>query len=428
MTSRICGGINVGIDENISKMYQLMNGITLPGKLTAVKVKQAKSRTRTYKISDGHGLYLEIRSNGSKYWRLAYRFQKKQKTLAFGVYPVVTLEKAREKTLEAKRLLDEDIDPSVRKRQLKASHELTTFEPIAKEWYEKQSGQWSEGHAAKVWQTIKSGALPHLRNMPITDIKSRDVLYVVRKIEERGALDVAARVKQRISAIFRYAIQVGYAEHNPVDALKDVLRTRRVQHRKSIKRDELPEFLESLEEYRGYPITKLALQFIVNTFVRPGELRSAEWTNFDLENRVWRIPAEKMKMNEEHLIPLSDQALQILDHVRDYSGNYELVFPSTHDRVKVMSENTLTYAIRKRLHFDATAHGFRTTASTILNEAGFRVDVIERQLAHGERNKVRAAYNRSQYLAERIEMMQWYSDYLGRLRTGAQVVPIGNRA
>ncbi len=226
-----------------------MSRITLPGKLTAVKVKQAKPRNRTYKLSDGHGLYLEIRSNGSKYWRLAYRFQTKQKTLALGVYPVVTLEKAREKTLEAKRLLDEDIDPSVHKKQLKSALGQTTFESIAKEWYEKESGHWSEGHAAKVWQTIRSGALPHLRNMPITNIKARDVLYVVRKVEERGALDVAARVKQRISSIFRYALQVGYTEHNPVDSLRDVLRTRKVQHRKSIKRDELlyPVFCQAIE-------------------------------------------------------------------------------------------------------------------------------------------------------------------------------------
>ena len=186
----------------------------------------------------------------------------------------------------------------------------------------------------------------------------------------------------------------------------------------------LEEFLESLEEYRGYPITKLALKFIVHTFVRPGALRSAVWTDFDFENKIWRIPAEKMKMNEEHLVPLSDQVLEILDSVRDYSGNYKLVFPSTHDRRNVMSDNTLTNAIRKRLHFDATAHGFRTTASTILNEAGFRVDVIERQLAHGERNKVRAAYNRSQYLAERIKMMQWYADYLDELKTGSNVIAI----
>ena len=377
-------------------------------------------------MADGHGLYLEIRTNGSKYWRLAYRFQKKQKTLALGIYPVVTLEKAREKTLDAKRLLDEDIDPGIHKKQQKAELGLNTFEAIAKEWFDKQSGVWSEGHADKVWQSIKSGALPHLRRMQIKDIRSSDVLYVIRKIEERGALDVAARVKQRIAAIFRYAIQVGYVDYNPADALKDVLQTRRVQHRKSIKQDEFSEFMEGLDEYRGFPITKLALKFIVHTFVRPGELRSAEWIDFDLDNRMWRIPAEKMKMKEEHLVPLSNQSIAILEEVKEHSRNYNLVFPSTHNRNKVMSENTLTYAIRKRLHFDATAHGFRTTASTILNEAGFRVDVIERQLAHGERNKIRAAYNRSQYLSERVEMMQWYSDFLDGLRGVDKFVSIHN--
>ena len=194
--------------------------------------------------------------------------------------------------------------------------------------------------------------------------------FALRLIEDRGALDVAARVKQRISAIFRYAVQVGYCDYNPVDALKDVLQTRRVQHRKHVKGEDLQEFLERLEEYRGYPITQLALKFIIHTFVRPGEIRSAEWDDFDLQNRVWRIPAEKMKMHEEHLVPLSDQTLKILNEVSEYTGNYDLVFPSTHDRRKEMSENTLTFAIKKRLEYDATAHGFRTTASTILNEAG----------------------------------------------------------
>jgi integrase len=410
--------------ESRRPRYQQMAKITLPGKLSAVKVKQAKPTSKTFKLADGHGLYLEIRPNGSKYWRLAYRFHKKQKTLALGVYPVVTLEMAREKVLNAKRLLDECIDPSVYKKQQKAALGQRTFEVISKEWFDKQSGGWSEGHAAKVWQSIKSGAFPYLRNFQITEIKASDVLHVIRKIEERGALDVAARVKQRISAIFRYAIQVGYAEHNPVDALKDVLQSKRVEHRKSIKRDEISEFLEALDDYRGYPITRLALNFIVFTFVRPGELRSAEWVDFDLENQMWRIPAEKMKMKEEHLVPLSSQALAILEEVKEHTGNYDLVFPSTHDRRKAMSENTLTYAIRKRLRFDATAHGFRTTASTTLNEAGFRVDVIERQLAHCERNKVRNAYNRAQYLDERIEMMQWYGQYLAAVGSKENVIPL----
>lgn len=396
----------------------------LSGKLSAVQVKQSKSKDRPYKLTDGKGLNLEIHPNGSKYWRLSYRYQQKQKTLALGVYPVITLAQARSKSLVAKRLIQDGSDPSLVKRQEKALIVKSTFKLIAEEWHKKESGRWSKDHSERVWQTIKADALPYLGDIPINDIKSRDVLHVVRLIEDRGALDVASRVKQRVSSVFRYAIQTGYAEYNPVDALKDVIRTRKVQHRKSLKLDELPNFLNSLDDYQGYILTRYALKLIVYTFVRPGELRSAEWKDIDLEKSIWRIPPEKMKMNEEHIVPLSRQAVELLKTVKDITGDYDLVFTGAHDYRKPMSENTLTYAIRKRLSFDATAHGFRTTASTILNETGYRVDVIERQLAHGERNKVRAAYNRSQYLAERVDMMQWYSDYLDCLKFGADVIPI----
>jgi integrase len=396
----------------------------LGGKLSAVEVKQAKPKANTYKKADGHGLNLEVRPNGSKYWRLSYRYQHKQKTLALGVYPIVTLSDARDATLNAKRLIHKGIDPVINNRQSKATIAGSTFKPIAEEWHKKESGRWSKGHAEGVWQTIKADALPHLGDIPIRDIRTADVLYIIRKIEERGALDVAGRIKQRVSSIFRYAIQTGYAEFNPVDALKDVIQSRKVQHRKSIKLDQLPAYLNALDNYQGYLLTQYALKLITMTFVRPGELRSAEWKDVDLDKAIWRIPAEKMKMDEEHIVPLSTQAIDLLKLVKELSSNYDLVFPGSHDHRKPMSENTLTYAIRKRLKFDATAHGFRTTASTILNESGFRVDVIERQLAHGERNKVRAAYNRSQYLAERTEMMQWYSDHIDGLKAGADVVPI----
>jgi len=399
----------------------------LPGKLTAVKVKQAKPKEKTYKLSDGKGLNLEVRSNGSKYWRLYYRHQDKQKTLALGVYPVVTLSEARKQALEAKRVLYNGIDPNIYKRQVKALSRKNTFKLISEEWHKKESGHWSKSHTERVMHSINVDAFPYLGDMSISDIKTKDVLYVVRKIEERGALDVANRVKQRIGSIFRYAIQVGYVESNPVDALRNVIHTRKIQHRKSLKLDELPAFLNALDDYQGYLLTRYALQIITNTFVRPGELRSAEWKDIDLENSIWRIPAEKMKMNEEHIVPLSKQVIELFGLVGELTGKYDLVFPGTRDYRKTMSENTLTYAIRKRLGFDATAHGFRTTASTILNETGYRVDVIERQLAHGDRNKVRAAYNRSQYLAERTEMMQWYSDYLDGVKAGASIVSI-NRA
>jgi integrase len=394
------------------------------GKLTDVAFRQAKTKEKPYKLSDGGGLYLLINPNGSRYWRLKYRIDEKEKVLALGVYPTVSAKDVRKTANEAKLLINEGIDPSIAKKQQRASISQSVFSVVAKEWHEKESGRWSKFHSERVWQTIKVDALPHLGDMPITDIKARDVLYVVKQIEERGALDIASRVKQRISSVFRYAMQTGYAEHNPVDALKDVIKTHKVQHRKSIKLDELPAYLNALDNYPGYLLTQHALKLITMTFVRPGELRSAEWKDIDLNKSIWRIPAEKMKMDEEHIVPLSKQAIELLKQVRELTSQYDLVFPGSHDHRKPMSENTLTYAIRKRLKFDATAHGFRTTASTILNESGFRVDVIERQLAHGERNKVRAAYNRSQYMAERTEMMQWYADYLDGLKAGADVVPI----
>jgi len=400
---------------------------TLSDKLSALQVKQSKPKNKTYKLSDGKGLNLEVRPNGSKYWRLSYRYQQKQKTLALGVYPVVSLADARTLTLEAKKLLQQRIDPAVQKRQETINTHEHSFKKIAEQWHKKESGMWGKDHAKRVWKSLEADAFPHLGDIPVKDIKTPAVLYVIRQIEKRGALDVATRVKQRISGILRYASYMGIIEYNPVDALKDVIQTRKVQHRKAIKLEELPSFLNALDDYSGYKLTKLALQLIVYTFVRPGELRSAEWKDFDLENKIWRIPAEKMKMKEEHIVPLSSQALNLLHEIKKLTGKHSLVFPGSHDSRKMMSENTLTYAIRKRLKYDATAHGFRTVASTILNEAGFRVDVIERQLAHGDRNKVRAAYNRSQYLAERTEMMQWYSDYLDRLKNNSNVVPINKK-
>ena len=277
-----------------------------------------------------------------------------------------------------------------------------------------------------MWNSLQVDAIPFIGPIPVKDLETKDVLSVIKKIEDRDALDVASRIKQRIRSVLRYAVQTGIIKYNVADGLDGVIKTRKVKHRTSIKLEELPSFLNALDTYRGYDVTRYALQFIVHTFVRPGELRSAEWKDIDLDKAIWRIPAEKMKMKEEHIVPLSSQVLELLKQIKEITGRFNLVFPGSHDSSKPMSENTLTYAIRKRLGYEATAHGFRTTASTTLNESGFRVDVIERQLAHGDRNKIRAAYNRSQYLAERTEMMQWYSDYLDNLKLGADIVYIQN--
>ncbi len=390
-------------------------------KLSALKVKQASAKDKIYKLTDGKGLNLEVRPNGSKYWRLSYRYQQKQKTLAIGVYPVVSLKQARILALDAKKLLQQNIDPSIQKKRDKYSSGKDVFKVIAEQWFKKESGMWSKDHASKVWSTLESDAFPDIGFIPVKDLRTSDILSVIKRIETRGALDVANRVKQRIRSVLRYAIQTDVLEFNVADALVGVIKTRKVQHRKALELTELSSFLTAIDNYQGYPITKFALQLIAHTFVRPGELRSAEWKDIDLEKAIWRIPPEKMKMKEEHIVPLSTQVLELLELIKLLSGNCNLVFPGVRDRNKKMSENTLTYAIRKRLGFDATAHGFRTTASTTLNESGFRVDVIERQLAHGDRNKIRAAYNRSQYLSERIEMMQWYSNYLDGLKNGADI-------
>jgi len=387
---------------------------TTIGKLPEISVRNAKGRDKPYKLSDGGGLYLLVNPNSSKYWRLKYRLHGKEKTLSLGVYPGVSMAEARIEANKAKKLLREGADPVIRRRQEKHTKIANTFRNIAEEWFIKQKGSWTKDHAGRVMRTLERDVYPYIGDIPIQDIQTLDCLSVIRVVEARGALDVASRVKQRISSVFRYAIQTARCQFNPADQLQGVIETRKVKHMAALSAEALPSFLERLESYQGYTITKLALKFLMHTFVRPGELRGARWSEFNFEKMEWRIPADRMKMTEEHIVPLSSQAMAILEEVRELTGKYELLFPGVRNNRKEMSENTLTYAIRKRLGFDATAHGFRSTASTILNETGFRPEVIERQLAHAERNKVRAAYNRSQYLSERREMMDWWGDYLER--------------
>lgn len=400
------------------------------GKLSATAVKQAKLRDKPFKLSDGGGLYLLVNPNGSKYWRLKYRLHGKEKTFSLGVFPTVSLAEVREDVLGAKRLVSKGIDPTTHRKQARARKKDIRFRIIAKKWHTKESGRWTADHADRVWQTLKADTFPLIGDIPVDQITAQDALGVIRKIEERGALDVAARVKQRMSAVFRYAIYTGKTTTNPVDALKDVIQTRKVRHRRSVPIEVLPDFLNDLENYRGYLLTKLALKLLVLTFVRPGELRGAQWKEINLKRKEWRIPAERMKMKAGHIVPLSGQAVALLEEIKIISGKYDYVFPGSRTWRKPMSENTLNYGIQKRMGYDATAHGFRTVASTVLNETGFRMDVIERQLAHAERNKVRAAYNKAQHLDERKEMMQWWADHLDTIRAGEKVVTgkFGNKS
>lgn len=397
--------------------------------LTDKALKQAKPREKAYKLADGKGLYLLINPNGSKYWRLKYRFGGKEKVLALGVYPDITLAKARTLTNDAKSLLRNGNDPGLVRKQQKRVDKLNaenTFEAVARDWLNQQKGKWTKGHADRVTTSLEQEVFPYIGQMAIADIVTPDVLEVVRKVEGRGALDVASRVLQRVSSVFRYAVQTGRAQVNPATELKGVLKTRKVQHRAAITRAELPELLQKARNYDGYLITRLALRLLMLTFVRPGELRFAQWKEFDLDAKVWRIPAERMKMKSEHLVPLSRQAIELLEELRPVTGHYDFLFPGERTRSKPISENTMTYALyRMGYKSRATAHGFRTTASSILNEEGFNPDAIERQLSHLERNQVRGAYTQhAEYLKDRAKMMQWWADYLDQMETGSNVVPV----
>ncbi len=384
--------------------------------LSDAKVRNAKPGPKPYKIADGEGLFLQVMPSGSKYWRLRYFLAGKEKLLALGVYPHISLADARERRLQAQKQLAHGKDPAAIKRSAKRATTLkqaNTFEAVAREWLEKRNH-----HLAPISQEIKLKrleryVLPTLGTRPVADISPPDVLAMLRVIEEKGTLEVARRVMQITGQIFTYAIATGRAGRNPVPDLRGALKTPVVKHYAFFKAQELPEFLQKLEAYDGSLQTKLALRFLLLTFVRTNELRGAQWAEIDWDHAEWRIPPERMKMKELHIVPLSKQAVAVLREVQKISGNRQHVFPNQHNPAAVMSENTILYALyRMGYHSRATGHGFRSTASTILNEQGFRPDVIERQLAHTERNAVRAAYNHAQYLLERRTMMQWWADYL----------------
>ena len=396
--------------------------------LTAIQVKQAAPTDKDQWLSDEKGLRLLIKANGSKYWRLKYRFNGKQKTFAVGVYPEISLKDARKAVADARALIRNGQDPSLERLILKRQYvvdEGSDFDVIARDWWEHQKDTWTNDHASRVWSRLKDNTFPDLAHRPIVTIEPQNVISVIRKIESRGALDVANRVLQDIRRVCRYAVQMGFLTHNPAAELGGILKATKTTHRASLPREELPRFLKELANYDeiGRLLTRLAVQLLLLTFVRPGELRGAKWSEFDLEKRLWRIPGNRMKMGTDHLVPLSSQSLAIIDQLKPITGKYDLVFPSERNRTESMSDNTMRKAIFT-LGYDgtvkgkskATPHGFRATASSILNESGFNPDAIERQLSHMERNSVRAAYtHHARYLKDREEMMQWWADYLESL-------------
>ena len=387
--------------------------------LTDIKCKAAQPKIKQYKLSDSEGLYLLIKQSGGKYWQMKYRYAGKEKILSIGKYPEISLQEAREKKYEARKLLRENIDPSAEKKA--AKHQIllgseNSFKSIATEWHEKQKHLWTALHAKKVMKRLERDMFPFIGDMPIDKITAPYLLSILRRIEAKDAIDLAHRTQQTAGQIFRYAIATGKAKHNIAADLKGAIKPIKKQSYARLKEEELPEFLEKLENYEGDIQTKIATKLLILTFVRTNELRAAKWEEINFDKAEWRIPAERMKMRETHIVPLSEQVQKLFAEQKQISGALEHIFPNRNRPITFISENTILYALyRMGYHTRTTAHGFRATASTILNENNFRPDVIERQLAHGERNKVRASYNFAQYLPERREMMQWWADYITNL-------------
>ncbi len=401
--------------------------------LTDTEVRNAKPLATSYKLADGEGMYLLVQPSGGKYWRLKYRLAGKEKLLALGVYPEVNLKSARKRRMQARELIAHGSDPGVQRKIDKRAARLlaaNTFEAIALEWYDNQRAKWSNAHAAHVKIRLKRELFPALGPQPIAEVSAVDLLDVLRGIERRGALEVVSKCRVIAGQVFRYAVATGRAQRDPSPDLKGALKTREKQHYARLSESDLPEFLARLDTYDGNTLTKLAMRLLVLTFVRTGELRGAKWPEFDFDKAEWRIPAERMKTRAEHLVPLSTQAIEALERLREIGGGREHVFPNEHHPLKPMSENTILFALyRMGYRGRATGHGFRATASTILNEQGWDADVIERQLAHKEANKVRAAYHHSEYPAERKKMLQAWADFLdAKQRAGEKIVSIHRKA
>lgn len=402
------------------------------GKLTVVKIRAAKPKAKPYKLADGHGLYFHVAKSGKRTWRYRYKIAGKESTFTLGEYPLLSLEQARNARMEARELVKDGKNPAherraerkttIKKEESTRKVKENTFESIALEWVDLQRERWSEPHANAVLATLKADAFPILGSLPVDTITPPMVLQVVRNIESRGSLEVAHKVLQRISATFRYAVQTGKSTYNPAAEMKGVLMSRKVAHMTALTFDDLPDFLKNLTNGDIHVTTKLALQFTILTAARSGETRGATWDEINLEEKLWKIPAERMKMDSPHTVPLSKQAVAILERVGKLYGKTGFVFPGIRQGSTQLSNNTMLYALyRLGYHSKATVHGFRATFSTIANESGFEGDVIEKALAHEQRNRVRAAYHRSEYLEQRRELMQWWGDLLQQLEYGAEI-------
>lgn len=391
--------------------------------LSDAKVRNAKPREKQYKLFDGDGLFLLVTPNGKKGWRFKYRFAGREKLLSFGTYPEVSLSDAREKRLAARKQVAADIDPSQvrRAQQQSAAQELDSFEVVAREWHQKFTPTWTEVHAHTTLRRLERDVFPWLGSLPIAQIKAPDVLKVLRRVETRGALETAHRIKTICGQVFRYAVATGRAERDPAADLKGALPPAKKNHLAAITDPaKVADLLRAIDGYQGSFVVKCALQLAPLVFVRPGELRQAEWTEIDFDAAEWNIPAERMKMKDAHLVPLSTQSLAILRELHALTSRSRYLFPSARSNARPLSNNAVNAALRRMGYEkdEMTGHGFRAMARTILDEVlQFRPDYIEHQLAHAVRDPNGRAYNRTAHRDERKIMMQRWADYLDSLKS-----------
>jgi len=398
--------------------------------LTDIVVRNVKpDNSKTLRLKDDRGLYLEVSPAGGKWWRLRYWMAGKENRLSLGVYPEVSLKDARERRDEARRLIANGVDPSQVRKGLHAETQADqeTFQLIAEEWFTKFEHTWAKNTAETIISRLRKDIFPYIGTRAIREITAPELLAVIRRIESRGAVETARRDMQKCGQVFRYAVATGRAERDVAADLRGAIAPPKKRHFASIHEPkEVGELLRALDGYSGSFVTRSALKLAPLTFVRPGELRHAEWTEIDLEAGEWRIPAARMKMREKHIVPLSRQAVEVLRELQPLTGTGKYVFPGERSYARPMSENTVLAALRRLGYVkgEMTGHGFRSMASTILHEQGWASDVVERQLAHGDRNKIRASYNFAQHLPERRRMMQAWADYLDGLKDGGKIVPI----
>ncbi|MCL2000829.1 MAG: integrase arm-type DNA-binding domain-containing protein [Planctomycetes bacterium] len=397
----------------------------MPEKVTDAAIRSAKPTEKLQKLFYEEGLFLLVTPSGGKWWRFKYRLEGKEKLLSLGVYPAVGLKEARQKRDDAKEMLAKGIDPSAHKQAVKAaaktvsSEESLSFEAVAREWHAKKTTALSPGHRKKILSRLEKQLFPFIGEIPLSRLASTDILSAVRHAEDRGVIETAHRLAQLAGQVCRYARLVGYAKYDVASGLVEALPAVKTEHHAAITDPaEVGCLLRAIDGYQGDISTIYALKIMPYVFVRSGELRAAEWVEIDFENALWTIPAGRMKMKRPHVVPLARQVVSLFEDLEAVKGSGPFVFPSMISASRCISDMGLLNALRRMGYGRgvATIHGFRTTASTLLNERGYRPDVIEAQLSHGEGNKIRAAYNRAEYLPERRAMMQEYADYLDGLR------------